>query len=314
MTGHPWILALLTPLLLSGCRTSVSAASPPVRAVGPAPLLATIAPSPEDVRADARLTRRACRRAAWSPSARLRSALVAPVMMAGVAAYGVVQWDYGSSGFGFADEGWFGHDTEFGGADKLGHSVASHIFTSGVSQVHRHWGFNRRESARRGALIAFSVLAAMEVGDGFSSEHGFSWEDLVFDAAGCVFGYFHEVSPRFAEIFDLRWEFWPSSKSLANDDFDAVTAYEDSAFVLAANVGALFRERRIPLDLLDLQVGYRVRDIALGPRERRQELLLGVGLNLANLGRRLGLGRYCRVFEYYQVPWLNLRLGIDLNG
>ena len=150
----------------------------------------------------------------------------------------------------------------------------------------------------------------MEIGDGTSEEHGFSWQDIAADVAGAVFGYFHEASPWFGRTFDFRWEYVPPLDDLG----DPFTGYEHSAYVLAANVGALV-PRRHPrvLDFLDLQVGYQVRDLDAGPTGRRQELLLGVGLNAANILRHLGVRGVATFFEYYQIPWISLRFAIDVS-
>ncbi|MHC5009431.1 MAG: DUF2279 domain-containing protein [Planctomycetota bacterium] len=241
------------------------------------------------------------------------SALLGPAITAGVFAYGFAQWDYGSESFHFTDEGWFGRDSEFGGADKVGHVVAAHFFTTGISRAHRWMGFDCREAAKRGALTAFGVLTAMEIGDGFSGDHGFSWQDTVCDAVGCAFGYVHETSPWFARAFDLRWEYWPSSGAFDEDNTDPVTAYEDSAFLLAFNTGALLEERHTVLDFVDLQLGYQVRDLDRGPTERRQEVFLGAGLNLANVLRRVSGRRIGGIFDYYQVPGISLRVYFDFN-
>lgn len=309
-----------------GCRSRVPRAAERVGPAGPAttPAAATVpppsaGPAPGADGVEPRTIERwpvpptcevGCRP---TPLACTASNLMAPLLVAGVTAYGFANWDYGSGDFAFEDEGWFGRDAEYGGADKLGHAVAAHIFTSGLAAVHRAWGFDRPEAARRALLAAGAGLLAMEVGDGFSDEHGFSFEDLAFDAVGCAFGWLHASDPRFDAIFDLRWEHWPRGGADRNDDLDPATAYEDSAYVLAVNVGAVTGRCDLWLDVVDLQVGYRVRDLDAGPDDRRQELLLGVGLNLTNLLLRLGAGEWCHVFEVWQPPWLSLQLAVDLN-
>lgn len=41
---------------------------------------------------------------------------------AAIMGYGLAEWDYNKSSFHFKNEGWFGRDTSYGGADKLGHA------------------------------------------------------------------------------------------------------------------------------------------------------------------------------------------------
>ncbi|MDT8273804.1 MAG: hypothetical protein RRA35_11510, partial [Desulfomonilia bacterium] len=38
----------------------------------------------------------------------------------GILVWGLAQWDYGTTTFLVKNEGWFGKDTKYGGADKLG--------------------------------------------------------------------------------------------------------------------------------------------------------------------------------------------------
>ncbi|MCI5159049.1 MAG: DUF2279 domain-containing protein, partial [Candidatus Electrothrix sp. AUS1_2] len=41
--------------------------------------------------------------------------------------YGFADWDYGSDGFHFANEGWFEKETKYGGADKMGHFWSTYV-------------------------------------------------------------------------------------------------------------------------------------------------------------------------------------------
>ena len=43
---------------------------------------------------------------------------------------GGASWDYYSSSFEFQNEGWFQHDTNYGGADKAGHAFGGYALTS----------------------------------------------------------------------------------------------------------------------------------------------------------------------------------------
>src|SRR4051812_49206474 len=46
-----------------------------------------------------------------------------------VLGWGFANWDYGSGGPRFQDEGWFDRETTEGGADKLGHLYTTYVFT-----------------------------------------------------------------------------------------------------------------------------------------------------------------------------------------
>lgn len=227
-----------------------------------------------------------------------------------VIAYGLVFYEYGGGSFGVTDEGWFERDTKHGGLDKTGHFTAGTIWTAGLSALHRYWGFSRREAAVRGTISAFIALAAIEIADGTSKRQGFSGTDLIMDTAGCLVGYVHETSPWFNRVFDFRWEYWPTDRAIVNND--PTTDYEKSAHLLAINVGNLLSRRPSAWDLLDIQVGYRTRGYEAEPRNREQWAFVGVGLNVANLLRRLNF-RYAGIFDYLQLPYVSLRVGYELN-
>jgi hypothetical protein len=46
-----------------------------------------------------------------------------------VLGWGFTNWEYGSGGPRFQDEGWFGRDTDEGGADKLGHFYSTYLMS-----------------------------------------------------------------------------------------------------------------------------------------------------------------------------------------
>ncbi len=243
----------------------------------------------------------------------MKSALLAGGAVAAVTAYGFGFWHYGSDSFHFTQEDWFSQDSYRGGADKAGHVASSSILTAVFASANRCLGFDYREAAKRGALTSWAVLFAMEVGDGFSDEHGFSYEDIICNTAGCIFGYFHETSPWFAHVFDIRWEYWPTAAPWDSATIDPTTSYGDSTYILAVNTGALLHKEKTLLDFVDLQVGYQVRDLdneVLGPD---RQIVYGVGLNLANVLRRFGWCRVAKIFDYYQAPFISLRFTTSLD-
>lgn len=89
-----------------------------------------------------------------------------------VTAWGVANWDYFSNSPESASEGWFGNDTDSGGADKLGHLYTSYVMAHGLSSLYQHWCFNQQDAAFYGALSSLAILGYMELGDAFS-DYGF---------------------------------------------------------------------------------------------------------------------------------------------
>ena len=125
-------------------------------------------------------------------------------------------------------------------------------------------------------------------------------------------GYLHEVSPWVHRTIDFRWEYFPTNRAI--DDLDTPTGdYDGSAFLVAVNTGALVSRRPTAWDLLDFQLGYQVRGYTSPGHEEERWVFAGVGLNLGNLLRRVGF-KGAAFFDYYQMPFISLRIGHDLNS
>lgn len=231
-----------------------------------------------------------------------------------MAAYGIAYYDYGNTNWQAKSDGWFEPSNKDGGADKTGHAVSTHIETAAFAWINRRLGIPTKEAALRGAIGAFAVSLTMEIGDGFSDQFGSSWTDIVANTVGCTFGYFHASDPAFARLLDLRWEYFPSEMALNGEISEYTTDIEGSAHLLAINVGALVSEQHSLWDLADIQIGYMARHYKdhKGPEERRP--FIGVGLNVGNALRKIGLGKVAWFFDYYQVPFVSLRWSTDLNA
>jgi len=64
-------------------------------------------------------------------------------------AFGAASWDYYSSSFDFRDEGWFDPDTQYGGADKLGHTFGAYTLTSFYNNIYKRFGYSDEQAILR---------------------------------------------------------------------------------------------------------------------------------------------------------------------
>ena len=233
---------------------------------------------------------------------------------AAVLGWGFANWDYGTGGPRFQDEGWFGRDTDEGGADKLGHLYTTYLFTHLFAGQYERWDFERDEAIRWGALSGLGVSTLIEVGDAFSDRYGFSYQDMVFNTLGAAAGYLLWAHPELSRKIDLRLEYNPFLDG--DHQFDVTTDYDRLGYVMAIKADGFDFIENEYLKYLELHVGFRARnyddysdrpDIDL----RKQFVSVGIGLNLSKL-----LEPYLDVpvFNYLQVPYTYVPATVRISG
>lgn len=221
-------------------------------------------------------------------------------LAAGVTCYGISQWGWGESAFSFKNEGWFGSHTDSGGADKLGHAFTGAAITALSASLYRHWNYAEDEAAILGALSGILTTTIIEVGDGFSDEHGFSWEDQTFNIAGVGLEYLRQRYPEIRQRVQFRWEYFPSSNVRSGDETDIFTDYEGSRWMLAFPLRAWIGEDTC-LDWFEVLVGYGTRGYDDSDRGERHPFV-GIGIHLPLVKEKLGIRGPGRILEHLQVP------------
>jgi hypothetical protein len=227
-------------------------------------------------------------------------------MAAIIAAYGFQFWDYGGTSFQTIDEGWFGAETSYGGADKLGHAYAAYLTTLGLANLYEGWGYERDKADLYAAISSMGAFTLIEVGDGFS-KNGYSWEDIVFDAGGVAFGYWRRRDPAIGRLLDFRVEYIPSETFVNGDHSDIVTDYSGFKYLLALKLDGIESLSKTPLGWLEVQAGYYTRGFSTGDEdyfdEKERRYYVAIGLNVSRLLKKLGLRGLGQVFEFYQMPY-----------
>jgi len=228
----------------------------------------------------------------------------------GVTYFGIQNWDWGSSGFTFKSEGWFGTDTKYGGMDKLGHAYTGYLLTEYFSQRIAHEVGDPNGAIISGAILGFGVQTYIEFFDGFSGGHGFSYEDFIANGVGVGFSILRNAVPEVAAKLDFRLEYLPSEYS----DFAPVTDYAGQKYVLALKLAGFEELEESPLRFFELQAGYFTQGYTDAEREagveQRREPYVAIGLNLNELLNQApevrettpGLAA-SRALEYLQVPY-----------
>ncbi|MPY68759.1 MAG: DUF2279 domain-containing protein [Alphaproteobacteria bacterium] len=232
--------------------------------------------------------------------------------VAAIAIYGVINWDYFQGSAKSTPEGWFGRTTKSGGADKMGHLWSTYAASHLLAYLYRDWGYSDSEANGLGALSALGVQTMMELGDAYSGDFGFSYEDMAMNVAGAGAAYALGRYPALKSKLDLRVEYKPDRfGDLAGDIF---TDYENQRYLLALKLDGFDVFEDSHLGYLELHVGYFTRGYDSFPQggsdDRRRSLYVGVGVNVTKLVRMFA---DTAVFNYIQIPYTSIRADRDLD-
>lgn len=226
-----------------------------------------------------------------------------------IAGWGIANWDYGKISPHTSNEGWFGSQTKYGGADKVGHFYATYLISSGLSELYESWGYTEKDAALYGSLSSFFLMNTMEIGDAFSPEQGFSYEDCIVNTLGSLASYLFATNPELSKRIDLRIEYIPSFKTA-----DVVTEYEKTKYLIALKSEGFDFISNPMLKYTELQLGYYTRNYENGFSDESERILyLGIGINLSKVARESGYDKTAVFLNYYQIPYTYIAHENDLN-
>jgi len=92
---------------------------------------------------------------------------------------------------------------------------------------------NKVAAARKSALFSSAIMLGVEIFDGYSDDHGFSYEDLVLNTAGIGISYLKNTVPGLDDKLDLRVEYKPTD---AYSDHP-ITDYSGYTYLAALKLG-----------------------------------------------------------------------------
>lgn len=233
--------------------------------------------------------------------------------VAGGAIYlGLKTWNWGSrNSFKFNNEGWFGTNTGSAGSDKLGHLYSSYLINEFFTKSLMQKTDNKLDAAKWSALFSTSIMLMVEVFDGYSVDHGFSYEDLISNSVGIGISYLKNTVPNLDEKLDLRVEYLPT---YAPHNKHPVTDYSGYKYIASLRLAGFEKLKKTPLKYLELQVGYHAEGFKHNENRyydaKMSEVYFGISLNLTELlfnpirkHTSSPLVDYVDTFtRYYQIP------------
>jgi hypothetical protein len=230
--------------------------------------------------------------------------------LAGITAYGFLNWDYGEEEFNFRNEHWFNRDSKEGGMDKLGHFWSSYAFAHLLSNVYHRWGYTESEANTYGALSSFGLQGAMEIMDGFSG-YGVSYEDFLMNTAGAAIGYLWGRYPVLKRMIDFRIEYIPS---FDEDDLDPFSNYRDQKYLVALKAEGFELLQQPVIEYLELHAGYYARGYEeykeTRSDDRRRYGFVGIGINVTKLLKNVF---DIPLFDYLQMPYTSINFEYNFD-
>ncbi|MFT5886262.1 MAG: hypothetical protein ACI9IP_002726 [Arcticibacterium sp.] len=189
---------------------------------------------------------------------------------AGVMANAYYLWYKDNPGSSFH---WVNDNASWLQIDKVGHATTGYAFSEYSYNILSWAGLNNKKAAINGSLIGFGVLTSMEIVDGFQSEWGASWGDILANASGPLLYSIQQVVWEDQRV-RMKFSYRPSEKyvslnpsKLGDTHLRRVFSdYNSQTYWLTANVSSFIsRPTKIP-KWLNIVFGYGGRGLGVPPQ------------------------------------------------
>ncbi len=145
--------------------------------------------------------------------------------------------------------------------DKFGHAFSSYHLGRVGAEVLNWSGVSKKNQLIYGSTLGFTFLTVVEVFDGFSEEWGFSWGDILANAAGTSLYVGQELLWKEQRI-TLKYSFHQTKYAPQNPDIlgngfleEVLKDYNGQTYWLSANIHSFFKDSKLP-KWLNVAVGY----------------------------------------------------------
>lgn len=170
---------------------------------------------------------------------------------------------------GFTSFRFFNDNPEWNQVDKVGHFFSTYQFSRIGDNVLQGAGAEEKKSAFWSSIAATGLLIPIEILDGFSPGFGFSYGDMIANAAGSVFYLGQDllwneqrIKPKFSFH---RTSLASSSPNLLGSNFpeELIKDYNGQTYWLSFDIHAFAKESNFP-KWLNLAIGYGAQDMVRG--------------------------------------------------
>ncbi len=213
--------------------------------------------------------------------------------------------------------------------DKFGHVFSSYqVGRAGAELL--HWsGVSKKDQLLYGATLGFGFLTVVEVFDGYSKEWGFSWGDMISNAAGTGLYVVQELLWEEQRV-TLKYSFHQTKYASQRPDKlgeglleEILKDYNGQTYWLSANVHSFVKNDKIP-KWLNVAFGYGAEGMLAGNEEtealsflnsdRKRQYYLSLDIDLSRIKTDSHfLKSVFSVLNVIKVPFPTLEFN-DKNG
>jgi len=161
--------------------------------------------------------------------------------------------------------------------DKVGHATTAFTFSYYAFSSLRWAGVDNKRSAIYGSLMGFGSMTVLEIMDGFSSEYGASWGDLIANGLGSGMFLAQQLTWK-EQRFRLKFSYHPTDYAeynpcvLGHNSLQrALKDYNGHTYWLSANINSFLREESRFPKWINVAVGYGGKGI-IGVRTNPEEI------------------------------------------
>ena len=156
--------------------------------------------------------------------------------------------------------------------DKLGHVFSSYQLGRVGANVLNWSGVSKKNQLVYGSTLGFVFLTAVEVFDGYSEEWGFSWSDILANAAGTGLYVGQQLLWKEQRI-TLKYSFHQTQYASQRPDKlgngfseEFLKDYNGQTYWLSFNLHAFFKDSKLPT-WLNAAIGYGAEGMLTGSNE-----------------------------------------------
>ena len=203
--------------------------------------------------------------------------------------------------------------------DKFGHVFSSYQVGRVGADLLAWSGVSERDQLIYGSTLGFAYLGVVEVFDGFSEEWGFSWTDILANAAGTSLYVGQQLLWKEQRI-TLKYSFHQTHYAVQNpaklgdgwtEEF--LKDYNGQTYWLSVNLHSFFKESEVP-KWLNVAFGYGAEGMLTGENEsvnnnlitqdRRRQFYFSLDVDLSRIQTKSHfLKTIFSIFNVLKVPF-----------